>query len=956
MTRMNQQENLLRRCGMAVLALLLCAALGIPAQAGAPRVLRVAFPQVQGLTETAADGTRHGLVVDYLNEIAKYTNWQYEYIDVSSGEEMLERFENGEFDLMGGNYYIPGLEVYYGYPDFNMGYSRSTLLARRDDRSIHTNDLESLNGKTIGVYGRAAENIRRLREFLSINNLDCSIREYSYEQLSEDGNLYGYLLSGEVDLLLGNFTEHRSDIRVVTSYDAQPYYIVTTPGNQEVLDGLNMALEGITDSNPNFGNERFAANFNSMVADIMLDEEELAYIREKRTVTVAVPEGWHPLLCETTPESHHNGVVPDILEKLEAYTGLQFSLTYAGSYAEAIRMVRDGRADILGFYLDSEEHAAEQGLSVTAPYTSLNNIIVRNKASDYPGNNLVGSVVEGRVIPADISAAETRGYTDIKEALEAVNRGEIDFLYGLANRIELEIQHSYLSNVVPVSLVNDTSSVGFALPRPADTTLLTILNKAINSLDAAEKADLLQRNMVSIGVTQFSLKALIYANPFLFAMILAAVLLLVVAVVVIVARTRMRAARMQSDLEKAEASSRAKGEFLSRMSHEIRTPMNAVVGLADLTGMMENLPEEARENLRKLRTSSQYLLSLINDILDMSRIENGKLSMASEPFSLQRISDDIQSMMGVEAQRRGLTFAMEAEFTHAGLTGDAVRLRQVLVNLLSNAFKFTPAGGEVRLLVQEIGATEENAVFTFRVTDTGVGIAPEDQKRIFASFEQLGANSSKSQGTGLGLAISGSIVRMMGGELLVKSRPGEGSTFYFTITLPFGEAVPEPKLEARADGHILEGLSVLMAEDNDLNAEIATELLKMQGAKVCRAENGAVAVERFRTSRPDEFKVILMDVQMPEMDGMEAARAIRLLSRPDAASIPIIAMTANTFQEDVDAACAAGMTDFLPKPLDVEHLYHVLQNLVQASPQQNGASISPGAKDKSSVSGGQYRP
>lgn len=931
MTRINRPGDLLRRCGTAALALLLCMALGMPAlaaQDGEPRVLRVAFPQVRGLTETAADGARRGLVVDYLNEIAKYTNWQYEYVDVSSGEELLARFADGEFDLMGGNYYMPGAEKYYGYPDYNMGYSRSTLLARRDDWSIHTNDLESLNGRTIGVYANAKENVRRLREFLSINGLDCPIREYSYEQLSEAGNLYDYLSSGEVDLLLGNSTERSGDIRVVTSFDAQPYYIVTTPGNREVLGGLNMALECITDSNPNFGTERFAANFNSMSADILLDEKELAYVQAKRTVTVAVPESWHPLYCGTAPDSQHNGVLPDILEKLEAYTGLQFSLTHAVSYAEAIRMVQDGRADILGFYLDSEEHAAEQGLSVTAPYASLSNIIVRNKASDYPGDGLVGSVVEGRALPADILAAEKREYTDVNEALKAVDRGEIDFVYGLANRIESEIQHSYLSNVVPVSLVNDVSSVGFALPRPADTTLLTILNKAINSLDAAEKADLLQRNMVSIGVTQFSLKALIYSNPLLFAMILAAVLLLAVAVVVVVAHSRMRAARMRSDLEKAEASSRAKGEFLSRMSHEIRTPMNAVVGLADLTGMMENLPEEARENLRKLRTSSQYLLSLINDILDMSRIENGKLSIASEPFSLRRLLDDLQSMMGVEAQRRGLRFAMDAEIAHPGLTGDAVRLRQVLVNLLSNAFKFTPPGGEVRLLIQETGATEENAVFTFRVTDTGVGIAPEDQKRIFASFEQLGASSSKSQGTGLGLAISGSIVRMMGGELEVQSRPGEGSTFYFTVTLPYEEVAPEAKLEVRADGHILEGLSILMAEDNDLNAEIATELLQMQGAAVCRAENGAVAVERFRESRPGEFKVVLMDVQMPEMDGLEAARAIRALPRPDAAAIPIIAMTANTFQEDVDAARAAGMTDFLPKPLDVEHLYRVLRSLV----------------------------
>lgn len=913
-----------------LLTVLMMTALCSPAMAeeDEPRVLRVAFPQVQGMSETWEDGTRHGLVVDYLNEIAKYTNWQYEYVDIGSGEELLERFANGEFDLMGGAYYMPGLEEYYGYPDYNTGYSRSTLLARRDDFSIHTNDLESLNGKTIGVYANAKENIRRLKEFLAMNQLDCSLREYSFEQLSEEGNLYQYLLGGEIDLLLGNFTERGTDIRIAVSFDSQPYYIVTTPGNQEILDGLNLALEHISDANPNFGEERFNANFTYLSADILLNEQELAYVRQKKTVTVAVPEDWHPLFCMTTPETTHEGVVPDILQEIEAYTGLSFSYVYADSYMDAIRLVRDGKADLMGFYLESEEQAAEQGLSLTASYAGLNNIIVRNKASNYPDEGLVGGIVEGRRLPSNVSAAEVRTFADTDEALVAVNRGEIDFAYGLPNRIELEIQHKYLTNLVPVTLVNDVSNVGFALARPTDITLLTILNKAINSLSTKTKDDLLNRNMVSIGTNQLSLRSLVYANPFLFIGLLSLVLLFVVAAVLLIARSRMKAAAMRSDLEKAEASSRAKGEFLSRMSHEIRTPMNAVVGLADLTCMLENLPDEARENLSKLRTSSQYMLSLINDILDMSRIDNGMLSIASEPFSLEQVLRDLESMMSGEAERHGLYFSLETAYTHSGLLGDAVRLRQVLVNLLSNAFKFTPADGRVLLRVRETGADEQAASYNFQVIDTGVGIRPEDQQRIFASFEQLGSSSSKSQGTGLGLAISSSIVRLMGGELQVKSQPGQGSAFSFSVTLPLCALEQEPAPAAKPDGRRLDGVRVLLAEDNDLNAEIAIQLLKMQGATVCRAENGVQAVERFQQSGPGEIQIVLMDVQMPEMSGLEATRAIRALSRPDAATVPIVAMTANTFQEDVDAAKRAGMNDFLAKPLDVARLYHVLQSLI----------------------------
>ena len=394
-------------------------------------------------------------------------------------------------------------------------------------------------------------------------------------------------------------------------------------------------------------------------------------------------------------------------------------------------------------------------------------------------------------------------------------------------------------------------------------------------------------------------------------------------------RARMRSAVMQSNLEKAEAESRAKGEFLSRMSHELRTPMNAVVGLTDLTSMMEGVPAEVRENLLKLRSSSHYMLNLINDILDMSRIDSGKLSLASEPFSLEHMLSEIQTMMGPEARRRNLMYTLEMEIVHSNLTGDVIRLRQVLTNLLSNAFKFTPAGGAVLLRVTEERGTDTEAAFTFRVTDTGIGISQEDQKRIFESFEQVGASHTKSQGTGLGLPISSSIVRKLGGELKVKSEPGRGSDFYFTVTLPLGKSEEPPaEGDGRLEDKLLEGVHILLAEDNDLNAEIAAQLLEIQGAKVCRSADGRQALERFSVSRPGEFQAILMDIQMPDMNGLEASRAIRALDHPDAAAIPIVAMTANTFQEDVDAAMEAGMNGFIPKPLDVNYLYRLLRDLL----------------------------
>ena len=886
------------------------------------RVLRVAFPSVRGFSETDADGTRHGLIVDYLDEISKYTGWEYEYIDCNPND-MIDDFLNGAYDLMGGTYYSPGFEKYFAYPDYNTGYSTAILLARQDDHSVRSYDVQTLNGKTIGVFERATENIRRLNEFLSFNNLDCTIRSYQYDDLSSDENLYDYLANGEIDLLLGNGSERVEGFRTVVTFDSQPHYIVTNLGNQEVLDGLNMALEKITDSNPKFAEERREANFSdTYTEDIFLDNEERDYIQKKGTVTVAVPKSWHPLFCLDVSGDLHNGIVPDILNDISAFTGLRFEYVFADTYIETIRMVQEGKADMLGFFLGSQSSATPYGLSLSQNYANMNCIVVRNKSVSFPSDNLIGAVLEGRELPSSISSPEIRYFSTISDGLSAVNNGEVDFFYGVSSRLEQEIQRYHFSNIVPVAPVNDNIEVSFAMPKPADVNLLTILNKSINHIPDTKKLEITNRNMVSIGSSQLTIYDLIYANPVVFVTIVATILVIILAVVLVILRMRLHAAAIQTELEKAEAASRAKGEFLSRMSHEIRTPMNAVVGLTDLTSMQEDLPEPVRKNLVKIRSSSRYLLNLINDILDMSRIENGMMTIDHIPFSIGQMLNEIQSMMTAEAERNELTFLVEQKFQDDILIGDATRLKQVIMNLLSNAFKFTPLRGRVLLRVKETEQNDATATFRFQVIDNGMGIPKEDQKRIFDAFEQSGPSSSKSQGTGLGLPISQSIVRLMGGELQLESAPDSGSEFFFTLTFPIGEMPPVQEIPQ--DKNLLAGVHILLAEDNDLNAEIAIELLEIQGAVVQRAENGRLVVEQFTNNAPGTFQMILMDIQMPEMNGLEAARAIRALDRPDASVIPIIAMTANSFQEDKDAAVEAGMDDFLSKPLDVNLLYEVV--------------------------------
>lgn len=916
--------------------------LSVLARTSEKRVLRVAFPQVDGMSWTAEDGTHHGMLVDYLNEIAKYTGWEYEYID-TKGPAMLNEFVEGKYELMGGNYYIPALEKYYAYPNYNMGYSRSLLLARSDDRSIHSYDLESMNGKTIGVYENARENIRRLKEFMAINGLYCNIRYYKQEDMVGKIGLYPYLAKGEIDLLLNNVAHISDSVRVVVAYDSQPYYIVTNPGNKEVLDGLNMALERILDANPNFAAERYAVNFPDRLVNIQLSDRDLEYVNERKTITVAVPENWYPLYCKETPLKNHTGIMADVLDEIKSFTGLRFSYVYAKNYADAIRLIQQGDADILGFFLGDENDAAQLGLALSASYVSANNIIVRNKACSYPAPGLVGALVENQRLPSGISVEKIRFYPSIKEALFAVNNGEADFIYGLSSRMEQDILRYHFTNLAPVTLVNDQSTISFALPIPVDPDLLTILNKAINNLSESERTVIRNRNLESIGVSEFSLTDFIYANPLQFMFIVMFVLSVLFTALLLAIGARMKATVIQGNLKRAEAVNLAKSEFLSRMSHEIRTPMNGIVGMSTIAMQNIDNTDKIKDCLEKVIMSSKHLLALINDVLDMSKIESGKVELRHESFNFRAFLQDFENLYGEQAKSKGISYeTVLASDLEVQIIGDSLRLNQVLSNLLSNALKFTPAKGIIKLRVSKTGEDQENVYLRFEVIDTGCGIAEENYDKIFESFEQENVDVTyKYGGTGLGLSIVKRFTQLMGGGIHVTSVQGSGSTF--TVDLPFGKIKESGKptrfsdIDGRSDlardcyviDYDFKGKRILLVEDNELNREIAEELIGATGASVESAEDGVQAVKKFKESAEGYYDLILMDVQMPHMDGYEATRCIRALGRSDAQKVPIFAMTANAFAEDVQKSREAGMNAHISKPLNIRAVYKQMNRYLQ---------------------------
>ena len=383
---------------------------------------------------------------------------------------------------------------------------------------------------------------------------------------------------------------------------------------------------------------------------------------------------------------------------------------------------------------------------------------------------------------------------------------------------------------------------------------------------------------------------------------------------------------VEAALEVAEKASKAKTDFLSNMSHDIRTPMNAIIGITTLMKNELHQPEKLAEHLGKLETSGRLLLGIINDILDMSRIESGKTTLNIEKTNLPQQVSQLDSIIRQQASQRRQTFTVENHVQHENVLADPNRLNQVLMNILSNAVKYTPQGGHIRLDVEELSHTEHYAKYRFVVQDDGIGMSAVYQKTLFDPFtreEKSGTN--RVQGTGLGMAITKSIVDLMGGTIHVESAPGKGSRFEVVLELPIdaeadkvqtASALPEED-EAVSP---LSGMSFLCAEDNAINAEILEMLLETKGASCTICSNGQEIVDAFASVKPGEYDMILMDVQMPVMDGLEATRRIRNGENPLGRTIPILAMTANAFLEDMQKSKEAGMDEHLSKPVDIAAL------------------------------------
>ena len=507
----------------------------------------------------------------------------------------------------------------------------------------------------------------------------------------------------------------------------------------------------------------------------------------------------------------------------------------------------------------------------------------------------------------------------------------------LAEKIVAEVQEAVQNQQYYMRILTFNRSVEGEMIQKDYVVFLWPIDDGEYYLSGVSSVDALQSERVSVQHTISLMVVLIVGISLLI------LLMLAFCFSTIISESKKRAVIQQKHSEEldealhiAKAANESKSNFLSNMSHDIRTPMNAIIGFTTLINKEANDPVKVQEYTKKISSAGDYLLSLINDVLDMSKIESGKTTLNVTQFYVRELVNEVESIIRMQTDEKHQNFAVSVEsVAHESLMGDKLRIRQIILNLLSNAMKYTPDGGKINFSIEGVPQGKKDIQkLRIVVRDTGYGMDAEYMKTIFDPFVRLNNTmTGKIQGTGLGLAITKNIVDLMGGTITVSSVPNKGSTFTVELELPAAdeaELLPDNRSESENDSAFaLDGLHILAAEDNELNAEILSELLAMENVACEICEDGQKIVEKFERSAPGTYDLILMDVQMPNMNGYEATRAIRAGSHPEAKTIPIIAMTANAFAEDVMDALQAGMDGHIAKPVDMAVLKKAIYNVLK---------------------------
>ena len=884
-------------------------------------------------------GIRKGYGYELLETLSGYTGWQFEYV-TCDWSDCFEKLKNGEIDIIGGISYTPDRAEEMLFSDEPMGEEKYYLYADLSREDITASDFKTLNGQKIGVL-MGTESEVMLTEWEEKYGLKTQ-----HVNIANNEDVKQKLANHEIDCFVSLEESCWAELGIstITRVGSSGIYYAINKDRPDLKEELDNAMRALEDADPFYTADLYKRYFSLDYTPILTGEEK-AWLKEHGAIRMGFLTSDSGVSTYDPATGEIIGTIVDYIRFARGCLGnqeLEFQLVGYDDKEAELGALKSGEIDMVFHFDQSPNLAEEYRVACTNTTWTSNMMAVTNK--QYFNENKANRVAVPqnklsltRYIAVYYPQWEIVDCAAQEDAARLVKDGQADcFVTGVSSQENYSKKYDFYSVLLP----NPAKSC-FAV-NSGNRHLLSILNKTIKAMPTNMLTGSLA--MYKSSSRKVTLSEFIRDNFFmvlLVSSIFVAVILLAILKLLRKARKAEAAARkaandtqelnakLQIAAENAESANRAKSTFLFNMSHDIRTPMNAIIGYADLASRHSDDPAKLKKYMENIQVCGQNLLMLLNNVLDLARIENDKTEMEYSVSDIEKDFRNCLAMFRNQAGSKGQTLTVTTQLPYPYIYADIPHLTEVCTNLVSNAVKYTGAGGTIRCgVTQKPGEKEGWCDTVVTVADNGIGMSQEFQKHIFEPFERERTSTvSKVEGSGIGMGIVKKLVGLMGGTVELESKIGVGSTF--TVTIPCRIA-SENEIQAKreinpSDQKCLCGTRILLTEDNDLNAEIATELLQEEGCTVDRAKDGVECVDMLEKAANGTYQLILMDVQMPVMNGYDATKKIRRMDDPQKANIPIVAMTANAFSEDRQVALDAGMNDHIAKPINMSVLVPTLR-------------------------------
>ena len=882
---------------------------------------------------------KSGYSYEYLQKLASYTGWKYEYV-YGEWDELFEKLKDGEIDLMAGVAYSEDRVDQIGYPDSEMLNETFYIYKDTDDSSMQCGDIASYSGKKIGTLKGDQRMTAALEQWKARHRADIEIEYYS--DFTECARVFN---EQQIDGFVSadNVVSSYSGITPVEKIGKQLFYLCTAKEREDLLSELNMAMSIMNEQDAVEVDELRNKYYTETTVSVFLSQQEQQWMKEHAQITVGYLADYLPY-CDKAEDGSATGlvsdIVPDLFDALSGDYDPEIIYRCFDDQQEMLDCLKNGEVDFVMPVSDGKWYAEQEEFVQSSAVVAFPIALVYREPYD---NEVTSRIAVNQnnlrqywYTLANYPDAEIVMYDGIEACIDAVNSGEADSTLLSALRVSQLLNGEKKLNIITLS---DSEKLCFGVAA-GNKALLQILNHGLSILGESYGLNHTYRYLDT--VVTYTLTDVIQDHVWLFIGLLTVLLILIVTYFIHREQEQKKAAqhelKQKELLEKALCAAKqafvAKKVFLQNMSHDIRTPMNAVLGFTNLAIQAGGDTEKTQDYLSKIKISGNHLLGIVNEVLEISRIESGQTKLDESVWSIADIVRETDIIIRDQALAKKQEFSIDIwQVQDMYIYYDKLRVKEILVNLLGNAVKYTQTGGSISLRIIQKPCEKENfGNYEIHVKDNGCGMSEEFLQKIFEPFERQ-ANSTISgiQGTGLGMTIIKGFVDAMGGTIDIKSEENKGTEIIVRLCQRIAEA-PEKSEEQKTiscSPELFAGKRVLLVEDNSMNREIATAILEEAGFKVDTAENGAIAVEKVTYYPEGFYDVILMDIQMPVMDGYTATRKIRSLENKAIAKIPIIAVSANAFDEDRQTSLEAGMNGHLAKPIVVDELLEVLGGILE---------------------------